>query len=246
MSPIVASSPSEFGAAIAEHPFGSYAFDAEALDAAAAALAETGLLVVGETHGVRETPSIVYALAVALGARAVAFEWSHEEIDAPLQRFVQDGLLDLEGFWSLPPSAEFFCGDGRITAGHFALLARLRDEGRLDQAIAFDRLDPEPPTDWSAQVRIREPELASRVLAEWDGRTPLLVVTGAFHAQLESADGEPMAAHLARRLPGLRPAMFQHEPGPQMPPAPIVMYVGEATPAVVPGHPSQVQNEQGV
>lgn len=221
MSPIVASSPSEFGAAIAEHPFGSYAFGAEALDAAAAALAETGLLVVGETHGVRETPSIVYALAVALGARAVAFEWSHEEIDAPLQRFVRDGLLDLEGFWSLPPSAEFFCGDGRITAGHFAC-----SHGFV--------------------IRIREPELASRVLAERDGRTPLLVVTGAFHAQLESADGEPMAAHLARRLPGLRPAMFQHEPGPQMPPAPIVMCVGEATPAVVPGHPPQVQNEQGV
>lgn len=196
------------------------------------------MLVLGETHGVRETPSIVYALAAALGTRAVAFEWSHEEMDAPLQAFVRDGALELERLWSLPPSAEFFCADGRITAGHFALLARLHDEGRLDQAIAFDRLDSEPPTDWQAYVRLREPELASRVLAEWDGHTPLLVITGAFHAQLESVDGAPMAAYLARRLPGLRPAMLQHEPGPAMPAAPIVLRVGEATPAVVPGHPS--------
>jgi hypothetical protein len=235
----VASSPSAFAAAVAQHPFAPYAFDAEALAAAAAALAETGVLVLGEAHGVRETPSAVYALAVELGARAVAFEWSHEEMDVPLQAFVRHGAFELERLWSLPPSAEFFCGDGRITAGHFALLGRLHDEGRLDQAIAFDRLDSEPPTDLQAYMRIRDRELASRVLAEWDGRTPLLVVTGAFHAQLESDDGEPMAAHLARQLPGVRPAMLQHEPGPSMPPAPIVLRVGAATPAVVPGHPSR-------
>jgi hypothetical protein len=236
---MVASSPSEFATAVARHPFPLYSLDAEALAAASATLAATGLLVLGETHGVRETPSVLYALAVELGVRAVAFEWSYEEMHAPLQAIVRDGSYDFERLWSLPPSAEFFCGDGRITAGHFALLARLHDEGRLDQAIAFDRLDSEPPADWRSYVRTREPELASRLLAEWDGRSPLLVVTGAFHAQLESADGEPMAAYLARRLPGLRPAMLQHEPGPPLPAAPIVLRAGEATPAVVPGHPSQ-------
>jgi hypothetical protein len=235
VTPVVASSPTAFAAAVAQHPFAPYTFAPEALRAAASALAETGLLVLGETHGIRETPSVVYALAVELGARAVAFEWSHEEMDEPLQGFVREGAFDLERLWSLPPTAELFCGDGRITAGHFALLARLHEEGHLDQAIAFDRLDSEPPTDWPSHVRIREPELASRLLAEWDGWTPMLVVTGAFHAQLESPDGDPMAAYLARRLPSLRPAMLQHEPGPLMPPAPIVLRVGEATPAVVPG-----------
>ena len=189
---------------------------------------------------------MVYALALALGARAVAFEWSHEEMDEPVQRFLGDGSFDFDRFWTLPASSEFFCGDGRIAAGHFALLQRLRSEGRLDQVIAFDRLDPEPPEDWEAQVRVREPELAERLLTEWDRRLPLVVLTGAFHAQLQAEEGEPMAAYLARELPGLQPAMLDyaggccwsrdglHDVSGRMPDAPITFHVGQATPAIVP------------
>src|SRR5207302_2744597 len=141
-------------------------------------------------HGVRETPSALHALAVALGTGAVAFEWSHEEMEATVQSFIRSGSFDFEELWSLPPSAEFFCGDGRITAGHFALLQRLRREGRLDQVIVFDRLDPEPVADWEEQVRVREPEMAARLLGEWDRSLPLLVLSGRFHAQLEAAERE--------------------------------------------------------
>ncbi len=102
------------------------------------------MLVVGEFHGVRETPGVLYSLASACKTRAVAFEWSHEEMNESVQDFVRSGSFDFDRLWALPTGAEFFSGDGRITAGHFALLKRLRDEGRLDQVIAFDRLDPEP------------------------------------------------------------------------------------------------------
>jgi hypothetical protein len=244
---MVAPSPSRFAAAVAAHPFPRFTVPPEALAQARSALAASGLLLVGEPHGVRETPGVLYELAAALGARAVAFEWSHEEMDEPLQSFVRGGAFDFERLWSLPPSSEFFCGDGRITAGHFALLERLRREGRLDQAIAFDRLDPEPPPrDWRAQVRAREPDLASRLLSEWDRRLPLLVLAGAFHARLEAPEGETMAGYLARELPGLRPAMLRYASGrcwsrgethavpEEVPDAPIVLRVGRATPAIVP------------
>lgn len=244
---MVVSSPSEFATAVAEHPFGDFAFKQDALARAASSLGEVGLLLVGEPHGVRETPSVLYALAVALGTRAVAFEWSHEEMEVPVQRFVRSGSFDFEELWSLPPSAEFFCGDGRIAAGHFALLQRLRREGRLDQVIVFDRLDTDPAEDWEEQVRVREPQMAGRLLDEWDRRLPLLVLTGGFHAQLEAAEGEPMAACLARELAGLRPAMLdyagghcwsrgqRHDVSGPTPEAPITLRLGEATPAVVPG-----------
>jgi hypothetical protein len=163
---MVVSSPGEFADAVAEQPFGDIALEADALARAAASLTEAGLLVVGERHGARETPTVLYALAVALGARAVALEWSHEEMEAPVQAYLRTGGFDFEQLWSLSPSAEFFCGDGRITAGHFALLDRLRREGRLDQVIVFDRLDPEPPGNGREQVLAREPELAGRLLAE--------------------------------------------------------------------------------
>jgi len=243
---VVISSPARFAAAVGAHPFSDITFEADALDGARASLRAANLLIVGEPHGVRETPSVLYALAVALGIRALAFEWSHEEVDATVQGFLRDGSFDFDRLWSLPTSSEFFCGDGRVTAGHFALLQRLYTEGRIDQVIVFDRLDPEPPGDWESQVRAREPELAARLLNEWDRRLPLLVLTGAFHAQFQAAEGEPMTAYLARELPGLQPAMLDysagccwsrgetHDVSGPMPDAPIRFDLGHATPAVVP------------
>jgi hypothetical protein len=243
---MLAGSSSEFSVAVREHPFQDFQFERATVARAASSIAETGLLVVGEPHGVRETPSVLYRLALALETRAVALEWAHEEMDEPVQRFLERGSFDFERLWSLPPSSEFFCGDGRVTAGHFALLERLRSERRLDQVIAFDRVDPEPPEDWPAQVRAREPEMAARLLAEWDHRVPLLVLTGAFHAQLDAAEGKPMAGYLAQELPGLQPAMLDytsghcwsrgelHDVAQPMPDAPLTFETGQATPAIVP------------
>jgi hypothetical protein len=208
---------------------------------AAASIGDAGLLVVGEPHGVRETPSVLYGLASALGTRAVALEWSHEELEEPVEDFLRSGRFDFDRLWSLSGSAEFFCGDGRVAAGHFALLERLRHEGRLDQVIVFDRLDPEPhPDDW----QVRDRGMAERLLAEWDERLPLLVLTGAFHAR---AEGETMAGRLARVRPGLQHAMLDyasgycwsrgelHDVSGPMPSAPITFRLPNATPAVVPG-----------
>lgn len=233
----------EFVAAVEDYVFPELALDAGALDLARETLARTGILVVGEPHGVRETPGVLYALASVLGTRAIGFEWSHEEMDRPLQEFLTTGAFDFADLWRLPSSSEFFCGDGRITAGHFALLRRLREEGRLDQAIAFDRLDPEPPLEnW----QVRDRELAERLLAHRDEGAPLLVLTGAFHARLDVAEGTTMAAHLASALPGFSPAMLDyaeghcramrelHDVSAPMPDAPIRLRISRASPAVVP------------
>jgi hypothetical protein len=219
---ISASSPEEFAAAMDAYRFESVAVDAGALDGAT-------LVVVGEAHGLRETPSVLYALACALDARALALEWSHEEMDEPLQALVHNGSFDLEALWRLPESAEFFCGDGRVTAGHFALLRRLRREGRLEQVIAFDRLDPDPVPAW----QVRDGDMAERLLREWDRRLPLLAVAGAFHARLDLP--ETLAARVAAEVPGLRLAMIQHAGRPELPAAPVSLHVATATPAVVPG-----------
>lgn len=231
---MVVTTAREFRTAVREYRFDSFVLDRDPLDAARAAVAEAGLIVVGEPHGMYETPAVVYSLAVALGIRAVAFEWSHEEMDGPVQAFVRSGSFDFERLWRLPPSAEFFCGDGRITTGHFALLQRLRAEGRLELVIAFDRLDPVPhPEDW----RVRDREMAERLLAEWQPSAPLLVVTGAFHAAMRphlEPEGETMTALLARERKGLVPAMLQYDNSASMPQAPITFRLPEGSPACVP------------
>jgi hypothetical protein len=240
---VVVSTPEDFAPAVQAHRFDEFAFDGDAVALARASLAEAGLLVVGEPHGVYQTPSVLYSLACALETRSVAFEWSHEEMNEVVQDFLLGGSFDFERLWSLPEAAEFFCGDGRIAAGHFALLQRLKDEGRLDQVIVFDRLDPESPDPLA-----RDREMAERLLTEWDDRAPLLVLIGAFHAQLETDEGETTATHLARHRPGLRPAMLDYSGGQcwsrklhdvlgPMLPAPIRLRLPAATPAVVPGAP---------
>jgi hypothetical protein len=253
---VVVSSPAAFALAVAGHPFGQFRFEPAELRRAARSLPHAGLLVVGEPHGVRETPNVLYRLASALGTRALGLEWSHEELEEPLQAFMRAGSFDFERLWALPAEAEFFCGDGRVAAGHFALLLRLRREGRLDQVIAFDRLDPDSGSDDpERRAHDRERDLAARLIAVWDRRLPLLVLTGAFHAQLDAPEGEPMAGHLARELAGLQPAMLDyasgrcwsrglHDVSGPMPDAPITLRVPVATPAVVPGPPAAATTDR--
>ncbi|MGH2780572.1 MAG: hypothetical protein ACRDLA_03975 [Thermoleophilaceae bacterium] len=93
---MIASSPSDFRSKVREHRLEPVALKPEVLDLARAAVAEAGLLVVGEPHGVSETASVLYSLAGALDTRAVAFEWSHEEMDAPLQGFLRGGSFDFD------------------------------------------------------------------------------------------------------------------------------------------------------
>jgi hypothetical protein len=85
---VVARSPAEFLRAIQSHPLDEPALDDAELARARQVLAEAGLLLVGEAHGVRETPNIVYALGRALDTRVLAFEWSHEETESVVQAFV--------------------------------------------------------------------------------------------------------------------------------------------------------------
>jgi hypothetical protein len=240
---LVVSSPEEFGEAVRRYRFDGVELNHAAVDAASRTLARAGLLLVGEPHGVDETPAALYALTAALGIRAVAFEWSHDELDGLVRRSLASGSLDFADYWALPQSSEFFAGDGRITAGHFALLERLRAEDRLDQVILYDRLDPDPTPEW----HVRDREMAERLLATSDNRHPLLVLTGAFHAQTTPlVDGEPMGWHLANTRPGLEPAMLDyaeghcwsrgtiHDVSGPMPSAPITLALPRATPAVVP------------
>jgi hypothetical protein len=242
---VVISSPDAFAAAVAGHRFVDVALEPAALESAMESIQDAGLLFVGESHGVRENPDVLYVLAVELGARAIALEWSHEEMQAPLDDFLVTGSFDFEALWSLAPTAEFFCGDGRISAGHFAVLERLRNEDRLDQVIAADRLDPDPlPDDW----QLRDREMAARLLAEWDARLPLLVLVGGLHAELDAAEGVTMAMVVARECPGVQSAIIHYVHGSAwargraydvaaepLPQGPIVVRLPEATEAVVPG-----------
>jgi hypothetical protein len=139
--------------------------------------ASGGLLVLGESHGVEQTPAVVYVLLRELGIRRLALEWAEEEL-----RAVAEG--DLDALWALPPEAEAFSGDGRLTAGHLALLR----SARLDEVVLLDRVGSEGES--------RSLAMLERLLA---APRPLLAVVG--------------AGHVTRELPGVRPVLLAWDGG---------------------------------
>jgi hypothetical protein len=165
----------------------SLSIDATAVARLRAKLAAGGPLLVGERHGIEQNPLVAYTLMRRFGLRVLGLDWSVDWQPA-MDGFLAGGPLDLEAF------AE--CGDGRVTAGHFAVLHSLRDDGLLEGVVL---LDPSPwPVTWSERDRA----MATRLLQETRA-TPALVMAGSLHTRLRRhPHGEPMGAHVARARPG--------------------------------------------
>ncbi|WP_043636990.1 hypothetical protein [Nonomuraea candida] len=158
--------------------------EAEALNLAADSLAESGLLLLGEVHGVRENPLIVQELMRTLGLATLALEWP-EQLQPHLDAYLAGrGGLGHPLWWT---------GDGRITAGHLAVLKAMTGV----RIILFD--GSTPTSDWSQ----RDATMARRVLDAHSERT--LVLAGNLHTETSVTDfGVPMGAHLAAAQPAMR------------------------------------------
>lgn len=88
-----------------------------ALTAARQSLDSSGLLLLGEVHGVRENPLLIRALMQAFELTSLALEWP-EDLAPVIQAYLASGTL--ADHWSL------WGGDGRITAGHIGGAGRTR------------------------------------------------------------------------------------------------------------------------
>jgi len=95
-----------FERAVADYRLTDLVPPARALAVASASLDRTGLFLLGEAHGVAQTPRAILGLASRLGIRALAFEWSHDELDDVVQPVLSTGEFAFDALWSLPPSAE--------------------------------------------------------------------------------------------------------------------------------------------
>jgi hypothetical protein len=229
-----------FERAVADYQLIDLAPPGEALGVAAASLDRTGLFLLGEAHGVAQTPLAILGLAWRLGVRALAFEWSCDELDDVVQPVLSTGSIASDALWKLPPSAEVFSGDGRFTAGHVRLLEYLGD--RLDRIVLLDRVGSEGSN--------RELGMARRLLAGRRRDSPMLAVLGAGHVVRAPLDDlEPVGLLIEEELPGVANGILEpssgtcwfhgeHElPSGELPPADVVVPLGVAYPAVVPQHP---------
>jgi hypothetical protein len=158
--------------------------------AARRSLDSSGLLLLGEVHGARENPLLIRALMQAFGLTSLALEWP-EDLAPMIRAYLASGTL--ADHWSL------WGGDGRITAGHLAVLAERAAAGPLE-LILFDGVIG---ADWSWSQR--DAAMARRILAASPPGARTLAVAGNAHTPTRPIDlGVPMGSGLAEQRPGIR------------------------------------------
>lgn len=152
-------------------------------------LDQSGLLLLGEVHGVRENPLIIRALMRAFGLSGLALEWPGD-LTGVISAYAAGGMLrDHPLLW---------LGDGRITAGHLAVLRERARAGQLDLALfggtaGADRSSPQP-----------DEALAGQILASATAASGTLAVAGNARPPASPASpGTPLGARLSRQRPGV-------------------------------------------
>jgi len=161
--------------------------DPEASAAARRSLEESGLLLLGEVHGAAENPRVIRAVLETFGIGTLGLEWHHE-----LGPVVDAAIAGRP----LPEHPSIWSGDGRVTAGHVALLRQVRP-----RVVLFDGTWDADDT-WSQ----RDAGMAERLLAALpEPRQPCLAVAGNYHTRTRQLPiGVPMGRQLARSRPGVR------------------------------------------
>ena len=155
--------------------------------AAQRSLDDSGLLLLGEVHGVAENPLLIQALLAEFGLSGLALEWP-AELTPTISTFLAGGPLeDHRLLWP---------GDGRITAGHLAVLRDRAAAGPLRLTL-FDVIIP-ADAGWTE----RDAAMAAQVLVGTGPGT--LVVAGNAHTPVHRTElGVPMGAYLSERQSGL-------------------------------------------
>lgn len=164
-------------------------FDEKSVESLMTELEEVKLFLLGEMHGVKENVDVVYTLFKKFGFKKLALEWD-KILQKSVENFLQTGGLDFE---TIKNSI-----DGRITAGHFALLKKLKDEGLLEEIVCFD--------DWWG---IRDANMAKNIMANLSD-SATLVVAGNIHTRVESFTFEdeeeeyhPMGEYIKNEIPNV-------------------------------------------
>jgi hypothetical protein len=154
-------------------------------------LKKAKLFLLGEIHSVKENPDIVYTLFKKFGFKNLAIEWE-PPLKNEVENFLKTGELDFNVIKDSP--------DGRITAGHFALFKKLKDEGQLEKLVCFDR---EGASNWDQ----RDENMAEDILENLN-EDYTLVIAGNLHTKvkpIDFGDGEgehhPMGENIRKEIP---------------------------------------------
>ena len=129
---------------------------------------ETGLLLVGEIHGVVQNCDILYTMCKSLGIRRLAIEFPCN-YQASVDEFLNSGKLDFGQIEHYP--------DGRINAELYALMKKMKDEGLLDQVICMDQED----SLFLQSEASRDQSMFENLTIQKNISEPILAIAGSYH-----------------------------------------------------------------
>lgn len=162
------------------------------------------LFILGEVHGVKENADVIYTMFKKFGFRQLALEWE-PELKAVAERYLESGELDFDAIKDSP--------DGRITAGHFALLKKLKSEGMLEGLVCFDR--GSGGHGWNA----RDVAMSNNILDNLSDISTL-VVAGNLHAKTEPitfddepGEQHPMGENIKKEIPDVASGRIEYLSG---------------------------------
>jgi hypothetical protein len=162
-------------------------------------LGSSGLLLLGEVHGVAENPLLIRAVMRELGIEGLALEWEDDLLPVTGHAMAGQPLPDHDSLWQ---------GDGRLTAGHLAVLRDLATATRLELVLF------EGAAHAGENGSDRDTIMARRILQSPRDSSGLLVVAGNAHTATKPHDlGVPLGAHLAAVRPGVQQIRIRYGRG---------------------------------
>ena len=153
-------------------------FDAEAVASLTSDIESGNTFTLGEIHGVRENPDIIYTLIKKFGFKALGLEWK-KELEEIVKNFQDNGVLDIESILE--------SSDGRITAGHFSLLRKIKEENLVENIFLFDK----------SRRGKRDEGMAEEIIEQTSSGTPTIVIAGNAHTNLNEIEEVDGSKHIS-------------------------------------------------
>lgn len=157
-------------------------------------LKDSKVFIIGEMHGVKENIDVAYTLFKKFGFGTLALEWE-PRLRNVAEKFLSSGEIDFEVIENSP--------DGRITAGHFSLIKKLKEEGLLKNLVCFD--EGSKGKGWNERDKNMAKSIVLNISNDY-----MLVIAGNWHAKTEpfNFDGDtvekhPMGENVKNEIPGV-------------------------------------------
>jgi hypothetical protein len=179
-------------------------FDENSVKDLISELDKVKLFLLGEIHGAKENADVIYTLFKKFGFRKLALEWS-KKLQKQVDEFLKTGDLDFEAIKNSP--------DGRITAGHFALFKKLKEEGLLESVLCF--IQERGSSDWD----VNDANMAKNILPIISGDFTL-VAAGNKHTETmpitfenDETEHHPMGENIKKLIPSVPSGRIEYQKG---------------------------------